>query len=367
MALVGEIVMVWGRGPAEAGCGTEQGTLVGTPQGVWTAIYAQNLLSFIPTLWALKDRQITLTKLEELEKQSATILITAFAILISTVIQAHNHGISDYHAAIILDLSWMNNTNLFIYFLLYTYHRVNLLEDELINELGESASHASLSKGLSKWIYEANKAARKFVIIIGSLHLALMAAVGIWLWSHPAGFGGSGLCSLSATISIFGKQVQLGSDELRMWSIMVYSTALIPMLNLFIPIAFFSTLLLILKHIFRSSGKLILHTTLTGLGTLAIIDVVMLVDTEVAMKRNRKQFQLSSETQWTYGQTLAILLLLVALHDLGESILEKRARQLDKQLLEASKSGEKKSVQSLLRQGARGRVLGMTVTIFLLE
>ncbi|KAG6881561.1 hypothetical protein C0993_000950 [Termitomyces sp. T159_Od127] len=61
--------------------------------GVRIAIYAQNLLSFVPALWALKDGRITPTQLDELEKQSTNILITAFAILILTVIQAHNHGI----------------------------------------------------------------------------------------------------------------------------------------------------------------------------------------------------------------------------------------------------------------------------------
>ena len=43
--------------------------------GVRIAIYAQNLLSFIPALWALKDGRVTPTELGELEKQSTTILI----------------------------------------------------------------------------------------------------------------------------------------------------------------------------------------------------------------------------------------------------------------------------------------------------
>ncbi|KAG6879261.1 hypothetical protein C0992_004008 [Termitomyces sp. T32_za158] len=380
--------------------------------GVRTAIYAQNFLSFIPAIWSLKDGRITPTELDELEKQSTTMLITAFAILISTIIQAHNHGISDYHASIVLDLSWMNNTNLFIYFLLYIYHRVNLSEDEFNKELnGESASHApfkglirwiyqtkevlthfissshhALSKaktkhpfhlskeeldvefgesvshapkfeGLTRWTYETKKASQKFVIIIGSLHLTLMAAVGLWLWSHPARFGGSGLCSLSATMFIFGQPAQLGSSGLRIWCILVHSVVLIPMMNLLLPIALFAPPFLVLKHIFKPLDKAALYSTMTGLGILAVIDTVLMVDTEVAIKYNINQFHLVGEAQWTFGQTLAVLLLLVALRDLIESILEKRAKQLDKQLVEACKNRELKSVESLLRRGARRSAL----------
>ncbi|KAF8902786.1 hypothetical protein CPB84DRAFT_1657216, partial [Gymnopilus junonius] len=90
--------------------------------GVRTSIYAQNLLSFIPAIFALRD-EVTIITLENLETQSTTILITAFAILLSTVVQVFTKGVSNFHATIILNLSWMNNTNLFIYFLLYVYHR----------------------------------------------------------------------------------------------------------------------------------------------------------------------------------------------------------------------------------------------------
>ncbi|KAG6899697.1 hypothetical protein C0993_007857 [Termitomyces sp. T159_Od127] len=246
--------------------------------GVRTAIYVQNLLSFIPVLWALRDGRITPTELDELEKQSTTILIMAFAILISTVIQAYHHGISNYHASIVLDLSWMNNTNLFIYFLLYVYYRVHLSEDEFDEEVRVFPGRARLeyrADSLARWIYETKKASKNSVIIIGSLHLSLMAAVGIWLWSHPA-----------------------------------------------------------------------------GLGTLAVIDIVLLVDTEVTIKDNTNRFHLSGEAEWTFGQTLALLLLLVALRDLGESILHKRAKWLSNQLLEASKNGEIEAAKALLRQEA---------------
>ncbi|KAJ7635479.1 hypothetical protein DFH06DRAFT_1003463 [Mycena polygramma] len=90
--------------------------------GVRTAIYTQNLLSFIPAIWALWDGEVSDYELECVETQSTTILVTAFAILISAMVQA-NRGLSNFHASIVLDLSWMNNTNTFIYFLLYVQHK----------------------------------------------------------------------------------------------------------------------------------------------------------------------------------------------------------------------------------------------------
>ncbi|KAG6825575.1 hypothetical protein H0H87_009142, partial [Tephrocybe sp. NHM501043] len=124
--------------------------------GVRIAIYAQNLLSFAPALLALKDKKVTPTELDALETQSSTILITAFAILVSTIVQARTSGISNYHTLIVLNLSWMNNTNLFIYLLLYTYHRVNLSDAELQAEPKYRLRYPV--KRLARWIYEARKA-----------------------------------------------------------------------------------------------------------------------------------------------------------------------------------------------------------------
>ncbi|KAF6750490.1 hypothetical protein DFP72DRAFT_509336 [Ephemerocybe angulata] len=91
--------------------------------GVRIAIYAQNLLCFFPAFWALLDGKVTETELESAETQATTNLILAFAILISAMVQATTLGLTSYHASIVLNMSWMNNTNAFIYFLLYVQHK----------------------------------------------------------------------------------------------------------------------------------------------------------------------------------------------------------------------------------------------------
>lgn len=93
--------------------------------GVRVAIYAQNFLSFIPAAWALWDGEVSDYELESVEKQATTILVTAFAILIAAMSLARSiggNGLSNFDATIVLNLSWMNNTNTFIWFLLYVQY-----------------------------------------------------------------------------------------------------------------------------------------------------------------------------------------------------------------------------------------------------
>lgn len=91
--------------------------------GVRIAIYIQNLLCFIPAVWAIWDGDVSDYELESIETQSTTNLIMAFAILISCIVQAFTQGLTNYHANAVLSMSWINNTNAFIYFLLYVHYK----------------------------------------------------------------------------------------------------------------------------------------------------------------------------------------------------------------------------------------------------
>ncbi|KAH6912422.1 hypothetical protein BKA70DRAFT_1183525 [Coprinopsis sp. MPI-PUGE-AT-0042] len=91
--------------------------------GVRIAIYIQNLLCFFPALWALWDGEVSQEELDSAETQTTTNLVLAFAILISSIVQALTLGLSNFHTNIVLSMSWINNTNAFIYFLLYIQHK----------------------------------------------------------------------------------------------------------------------------------------------------------------------------------------------------------------------------------------------------
>ncbi|KAG5335567.1 hypothetical protein C0989_001000 [Termitomyces sp. Mn162] len=373
--------------------------------GVRAAVYIQNFLSFVPAIAALRDGKVTFTELESLEAQSTAILITALAILISTVIQAHReNGIENYHASIVLNLSWMNNTNMFIYFLLYAFRRAHLTpqqrEDEdrslddvewaarrphhwwisWIRVLGNvscfCATKQKPNKGLNWdtmcqenrdqdleahiesggrlkqplfWV-ETKQILMDPVIIIGSLHLTFMATIGIWFWSNPATFGSSDVCSLSkVTTLIMGIEVPLQSEALRIWSILLYSILLTPMLNLIIPIGFFAILLVFkCKSHTHFIGH---HQVVMGLGVLGLMEAILLIDTEVTLAKNKHLVE-AGETDWTFGQTLAVLVLLVPFRDLLQSVFDQGAQKQRRRLLLSAVNGAKGMVQVILDLGA---------------
>ncbi|KAF6761843.1 hypothetical protein DFP72DRAFT_879812, partial [Ephemerocybe angulata] len=61
--------------------------------GVRIAIYVQNLLCFLPAFWALFDGKVTQSELDAAETQATTNLVLAFAILISSIVQAQTLGL----------------------------------------------------------------------------------------------------------------------------------------------------------------------------------------------------------------------------------------------------------------------------------
>ncbi|KIK55501.1 hypothetical protein GYMLUDRAFT_175491, partial [Collybiopsis luxurians FD-317 M1] len=104
--------------------------------GVRIAIYVQNLLCFLPVVVNLRDGKVTAEEMKGIKDQSIGMLAIAFAILISTIVEAKTNttitgqSIDKFHAAIILDLSWMNNTSTWIWFLLYVHHQTRAETDK---------------------------------------------------------------------------------------------------------------------------------------------------------------------------------------------------------------------------------------------
>ncbi|KAJ6459138.1 ankyrin repeat-containing domain protein, partial [Mycena vitilis] len=364
--------------------------------GVRTAIYAQNLLSFIPVLWALWDGEVSDYELECVETQSTTILVTAFAILISALVQG-TRGLSNFHASVVLDLSWMNNTNTFIYFLLYVQHKSQPGAGQIPSTLSAWMVHfrRCLSPGKLR-LSDAEKptitdsepeenpkargnpqriarqhswikaAFRRIVMVLGSLHLSLMAGLGIWLWSDPRSFGPKGCLVDTASIAILGRSVPLGSAGLRGWSFGIYSLFLVPGLNLILPMALFLGLFLGYQtwnsnrmskkeQLVSTSRKFVgsritkaIHAynnlpaapsvfpTIVGMGLLFATNLIFVVDIELTLWRNRPR-QDPGESTWAFGQILAIILLALPLRDLVETVLARRETQRKEELAKREK------------------------------
>jgi hypothetical protein len=227
--------------------------------GVRAAIYAQNLLCFLPVGVYLWDKKISRDELSGVKDQSVGMLAIAFSILITTIILAGSEGptISSYHAAIVLDLSWMNNTSTWIWFILFVHHKSGIQHqptaatwsawwklmwssDFLQGKRG-TGSGGAIQRSFLR-LYLLVTAAP--VLTLGSIHLSLMAGIGIWLWANPAKFGSHIHCNLNQEpkLAVFGASINFSSTPLRVFSLTMYSVLLLPGFNLFPPFLFFLAL-----------------------------------------------------------------------------------------------------------------------------
>jgi hypothetical protein len=177
---------------------------------------------------------------------------------------------------------------------------------------------------------------KRYVLVLGSLHLTLMGALGVWLWSDlhsfgrgnraPATFKAANELTLErATIAILGQGVPLASSALRFASITIYSLFLAPGLNLIPHMVLLLAVYLGCRRIPLSKRWDVLPAYI-GLGILLVINIVFIVDIELTRKINIA-LQEGEEADWGFGQILAILLLLLPLRDLGEAVLARRLKQ----------------------------------------
>lgn len=355
--------------------------------GVRVAIYAQNFFSFIPAIWALWDGEVSEYELESVETQATTILVTAFAILITAMSLVNNvggNGLSNFDAAIILNLSWMNNTNTFIWFLLYVQHKSqpdpkgqvqvkptlsawinhifgkiwrrihyisgNSRQGHVIDADREAQMH-NLNRDDERPNTNAKDTVKSIwstvVLCLGSLHLTLMACLGIWLWQNAGGFGkASTTCTIdSASIVVLGAKVQFNSHVLQHFSLAFYALFLAPGLNLLLPACLFLGIFICyhtwyqkritarnsrLSFYFsrswtRRTRKFSILPIVIGMLILAIINIIFMIDTELTLHWN--QALQSTDSELTFGQILALLLLVIPIRDLAENIVARREKR----------------------------------------
>ncbi|KAJ7900863.1 ankyrin repeat-containing domain protein [Mycena leptocephala] len=335
--------------------------------GVRVAIYMQNLLSFIPAIWALWDGKVTKAELDSVETQSTTILITAFAILIAAVHKSladagRIEGLSSWIKHI-RDKAWTNLG----------------LRNEGLND-AEQPPQVTESKPSPSNDGEATaprpkspiqRAFRRIVLVLGSLHLSLMAGLGIWLWSNPTTFGTHNCPINEISTSILGQSVPLRSGQLRRWSIAIYSLFLLPGFNLILPMGLFLGLFLgyqtFHKHVDRKTPSIV--PTVIGLVLLLAINIIFLVDIELTL------LQASGESGWSFGQILAMLLLVLPLRDLVETFLSRREKQRIKELarhemqrqeeLASRETQRKKEHTQLLRNAIKDKATPETILALL--
>ncbi|KAJ7041397.1 hypothetical protein C8F04DRAFT_157581 [Mycena alexandri] len=279
--------------------------------GIRVATYAQNILSFVPAFYAILDNgTVSSSELRFIKDQSTNILLTAFGLLISTIVQAiDSQGLDNYHVALVLNLSWMNNTSTFIYLLLLVHRAIWQSDVE-----HRKWTCGAVRKKLSSWL--------TLPTLVGSLHLTLMAGVGIWLWANPGRFGTSAECleefTLPPSISVLGHNTFFSSSLLRIISLVIYAIVTIPGINLIAPMLFLSGPYLVLKREdSERRARWSYRCLVFALFMLLVINIIFVVDTELAISRNEFR-QAGQDNVWTLGQVLALLLVVLPLRSLLE-------------------------------------------------
>ncbi|KAF6761663.1 hypothetical protein DFP72DRAFT_879276 [Ephemerocybe angulata] len=317
--------------------------------GIRIAIYVQGFISFTPGILALVDGKVTRGDLEAAETQATTNLVLAFAILVSFIVQALTLGLVNYHASIVLSMSWLNNTNTFIYFL------IDLLASLLpgASSKGTSkrcAAHgANGGEGTPTARTRSKILVRRFVLLLGLLHLSLMASLGLWMWSNIQTFGNGADTSLNdcaarfAIIIILGKRVHFSSEALRIASLVFYAIFLVPGLNLALPIAVLLGLYNICRRHLPTPTSTSKHRPGAYKRSWAIlppfIGLILLLVIDVLTLEQNASLQGMYGREWGFGQILAMLLLLVPLRNLAETILARRIKQRQRDSNLGLKSG----------------------------
>ncbi|KDQ17189.1 hypothetical protein BOTBODRAFT_599907 [Botryobasidium botryosum FD-172 SS1] len=296
--------------------------------GVRASIYAQNLLAFVPAILFLSDRELTIEELESMGTISTSILITACALLVSAFIQAATFGLSVYHALIVLNLSWINNMNAVVYCLF---------------ALETRAGGSPPWKWKLRNIHFRELVSSGIVVVIGLaiVHLSAMAGLGIWIWGRVDEFGDQRQCTPYTLYVLFGKSVSVVDKSLRIGSLVLYSITAIPFVNLFLffllgwatsyiplcviiflclPQILWKALVCLFMcwlgcvpcvNLYIPTGRVKYYSTL--LFSL-IIEIIFIVDTELMIRRSADLVQ-EGGSEWTFGQTLAMLLLVLPLID----------------------------------------------------
>ncbi|KAJ3547377.1 hypothetical protein NMY22_g1682 [Coprinellus aureogranulatus] len=251
--------------------------------GVRISIYAQTLLAFGPSIFALRNRFVGKTQEEETITDLAVLELTAdlakanqvlgLAMLLSFFVQAFSPiGLSSYHASIVLSMSWLTNSGAFVYFLLLVQYKnsekgpkrvkpyffawiayisrlaIKPMEDfqahieARITEIEGSESEPSKKKKLPIREYSDHLV----VPYVATLHLTLMSAFGIWLWRSPGTFGkmtSASACAVQfAELTILGQPVPFGSTALRKVSLAIYSIFVVGPYNFVVPALLFLSL-----------------------------------------------------------------------------------------------------------------------------
>ncbi|TDL21624.1 hypothetical protein BD410DRAFT_898729 [Rickenella mellea] len=286
--------------------------------GVRISIYVQAATALVPAALKIIEDQLhentgpksqrtkfhkTVVNWENIKDIATPNIVLGFALLVSSVIQAHIYGLTVYHALILLNLHIIIGFSVSPYFILSANDGGNPENKENLG--GLHPAHMRIAQ-------------------LHVVHLSCAAGFGLWLFATIKHFDHSDPdCTSSTVYYALGKKVIVDHPGFRDFWIVMYSFLVVPVVNLifllfvyfiillvsvgfFLPIAFIVGVLggcIGVKTQYMVMGGRLTFVFLAALTPGALI----LFLTEAMIKVNHVA---DGESQWTFGQTIALFIAL---------------------------------------------------------
>lgn len=282
--------------------------------GVRLSVYIQASLNLLCALIFAKDGRISNYETTILTRTSANLFVTSCSILLAAFIQAGTIRFSVYHALIVLNLSWINVFSAVLYLIIGT---VNWF----LVDLTGIGCMVSREEGSDE------DAESDTVLFPCIANLCGMGAFGIVVWSKISKFGDQQQCTPLTFLTVFQNDIPVTSSSLHRASLGIYSIAAIPFINICVIIFLGVTTAGILYLIFVCLHAIFPRRTpevrnrfllVMGVMIVASIEILFIADTELMIKRSAG-FVKPGESQWSFGQTLAMVMVIIPLIDTAKA------------------------------------------------
>ncbi|KZO96199.1 hypothetical protein CALVIDRAFT_537393 [Calocera viscosa TUFC12733] len=280
---------------------------------------------------------------EEVRQTWLPVQVMGAALLVSAIIQVKLYGMDLYHALIVINLSWINN----------------------MTALGLALTDMFLANPVDFFFGWKTELWQFVPYIMCSLHLTATGAFGLWVFSNIDDFGGNPGCNSDIHYWVFGHQVSATAPGFRKAGLIISGLAICPMVNLQLELLFeiivgfvflwpgvllHIIVVLILAVVLMIVTKLCIPIDRRG-GLIKFLEnlpihsparrvystampyafmiMLFIIATEELIVINRGLVQ-EGEDDWTFGQTLAMFVLLPVVLDVYSKLRKAWKLQIGK-------------------------------------
>ncbi|KZO96202.1 hypothetical protein CALVIDRAFT_137610 [Calocera viscosa TUFC12733] len=266
----------------------------------------------------------------DLRTSRMSVQLTGVALLVSAVIQAKLYSLDIYHALIVLNLCWLNNvTALTLY-----------LTEQFLRRPRDHFLRNPLPPRL--WTWQGMQAANPFLPT--SAYLCALGCYGFWLFFTLNTFGdedwNSEACNPLVVYWILGHRISVTARGFRIVGMILHAVAFTPLLNVIIESfimcygAIYAEFVVFWPYrMYKRTGGRELDIeeqviapqyrnvhflkTLTALACIYLFFVIcFILDSEEMIGANWPLIDNDLENEWTFGQSLVMILLIPVIWDL---------------------------------------------------